>query len=165
MSKNVTKLTFPRVLCTSIKHRVPSWFDRFTAFYYCMSKNVTKFISPRVLCTSVTNHILSWFDRFTPYYNCMRKNIKKLMSPRVLFTNVTNRVCNWVDHFTVLLTTVWAKMSQNSYHHEFGAQLSQIVFLADLTVLQLVGTVWAKKFTILISPPVHCTSMTNRVLS
>ena len=130
MNKNVTKLICLRDLCTSIKHRVPSWFDRFTAFYYCMSKNVTKFISPRVLCTSVTNRILSWLDRFTPYYNCMRKNITKLMSPRVLFT-VTNRVCNWVDHFTVLLPTVWAKMSQNSYHHEFCAQLSQIVSLAE----------------------------------
>ena len=31
MRKNVTKLISPRVLCTSIKNRVPSWFDRFTA--------------------------------------------------------------------------------------------------------------------------------------
>ena len=27
-------------------------------------------------------------------------------------------------------------MSQNSYHGEFCAQVSQIVFLADLTILQ-----------------------------
>ena len=32
MSKNVTKLISPRVLCTSITKGVPSWFDRFTAY-------------------------------------------------------------------------------------------------------------------------------------
>ena len=35
-------------------------------------------------------------------------------------------------------------MSQNSYLHELCAQLSQIVFLADLTVLRLITTVRAK---------------------
>ena len=35
-------------------------------------------------------------------------------------------------------------MSQNSYLREFCAQVSQIVFLADLTVLRLITTVWAK---------------------
>ena len=36
-------------------------------------------------------------------------------------------------------------MSQNSYLREFCAQISQIVFLADLTVLRLITTVWVKK--------------------
>ena len=36
-------------------------------------------------------------------------------------------------------------MSQNSYLREFCAQVSQIVFLADLTVLRLIRTVWVKK--------------------
>ena len=36
-------------------------------------------------------------------------------------------------------------MSQNSYLREFCAQVSQIVFLADLTVLRLITTVWVKK--------------------
>ena len=35
-------------------------------------------------------------------------------------------------------------MSKNSYFHEFCAQVSQIVFLADLTVLRLIRTVRAK---------------------
>ena len=35
-------------------------------------------------------------------------------------------------------------MSQNSYLQEFCAQLSQIVMLADLTVLRLNTTVWEK---------------------
>ena len=35
-------------------------------------------------------------------------------------------------------------MSQNSYLREFCAVMSQIVFLADLTVLRLITTVWAK---------------------
>ena len=35
-------------------------------------------------------------------------------------------------------------MSQNSYLHEFFAQVSQIVFLAELTVLMLFTTLWVK---------------------
>ena len=35
-------------------------------------------------------------------------------------------------------------MSQNSFFQEFCAQMSQIVFLADLIVLRLFTTVWAK---------------------
>ena len=35
-------------------------------------------------------------------------------------------------------------MSQNSYMHEFIAQVSQNVFLADLTVSLLNTPVWAK---------------------
>ena len=37
-------------------------------------------------------------------------------------------------------------MLQNSYLHELCAQISQIVFLADLTVSQLITTVMNKKF-------------------
>ena len=33
-------------------------------------------------------------------------------------------------------------MSENSYLHHFSAQVSQIVFLAYLTVLRLITTVW-----------------------
>ena len=35
-------------------------------------------------------------------------------------------------------------MSENSYLHNFSAQVSQIVFLAYLTVLRLFTTVWPK---------------------
>ena len=35
-------------------------------------------------------------------------------------------------------------MSQDSNLREFCAKVSQIVFLADLTVLRLITTVWAK---------------------
>ena len=35
-------------------------------------------------------------------------------------------------------------MSQNSYLREFCAQVSQFVFLADLTVLRLFTIEWAK---------------------
>ena len=56
-------------------------------------------------------------------------------------------------------------MAENSYLREFVAQVSQIVFLADLTVSQLITTVRTKNFTKLISPRVLCTSVTNHVLS
>ena len=36
-------------------------------------------------------------------------------------------------------------MSENSYLREFCAQVSQIVFLDDLTVLRFIKTVWVKK--------------------
>ena len=38
-------------------------------------------------------------------------------------------------------TVLGAKISKNSYLREFCEQVSQIVFFADLTVLQLVTTV------------------------
>ena len=143
MNKNVTKLISSRVLCTSITNSVLSWFDRFMAYYNCMSKIVRKLISSRVLCTSVTNRVLTWFDHLTVCYNCISENITKLISPRLLRSRFTNRVLSWFDRFTVF-TTVWAKMSQTSYLREFCAQVSKIVFLADLTVLRLIITVWAK---------------------
>ena len=56
-------------------------------------------------------------------------------------------------------------MSQNSYLREICALMSQIVFLADLTVLQLITTVISENVTNLISPRVLCTSIKNRVAS
>ena len=67
--------------------------------------------------------------------------------------------------FLRFITTVWAKMSQNSYLRKFCEQVSQIVFLADLTVLQLITTLWAKMSKKLISPGVLCKSIKNGVSS
>ena len=54
-------------------------------------------------------------------------------------------------------------MSQNSYLREFCAQVSQIVFLADLTFLRLITTVWKK-----LSPnsylPEFCAQVSQIVL-
>ena len=49
----------------------------------------------------------------------------------------------FLDDFTVLqlVTTVLAKMSENSYLREFSAQVSPKVFLDDLTVLRPITTV------------------------
>ena len=44
--------------------------------------------------------------------------------------------------FYGLLLLVWPEMSENSYLRDFSAQVSQIVFLAYLTVLRLITTVW-----------------------
>ena len=35
-------------------------------------------------------------------------------------------------------------MSENSYFRHFSAQVSQIVFLGSLTILQLLTTVWTE---------------------
>ena len=45
-----------------------------------------------------------------------------------------------------------AKISKNSYLREFCEQVSQIVFFADLTVLQLITTVWGKMSQVLYLP-------------
>ena len=89
------------------------------------------------------------------------KIVTKLISPRVLCTSVTNRVLTWFDRFMAY------NCIENviSYLHELCAQISQIVFLADLTVLRLITTVWAKNLKKLISPRVLCTTITNRVFS
>ena len=94
----------------------------------------------------------------------MKEKVRKLITPRVLCTSVTTRVLSWFDFFSVI-TTVWAKVWEDSYLREFCAQKSQIVFLADLTVLRIITTVWEKNFTKLISPLVLCTSLPNRVVS
>ena len=144
MSKFVTKLISPRVLCTSITNSGPSWFDRFTAYYNCMSKKVTKLISPRVLCTSITNRIFSWFDRFKAYYNCMSEIYHKTHISASSVHKCHKTCSELIWPFYGLLLLYEKKMSQNSYFHEFCAQMSQIVFLTDLTVLRLVITVSAK---------------------
>ena len=74
----------------------------------------------------------------------MKEKVRKLMSPWVLCTSVSNRVLSWFDRFYGLLLLYAKKNSQNSYLREFCAQVSQIVFLADLTILRPITTVWAK---------------------
>ena len=99
--QNYNKSSYLREFSTQISQScVLRWFERFTAYCYCMSKNVTRLISRRVLCTSITNRVPSWFDGYTAFYNFMSKNITKLISPRVLCTSVTNRVFSWLDPFT-----------------------------------------------------------------
>ena len=143
MSKNVTKLISPRVLCTSMTNRVLSWFDRFKAYFYCMSKNVTKLISPPVLCTSITNRVPSWFDCFAAYYNCMSKSVTKPISPRVLCTSVTNRVPSWFDRFTAYYYCMSKNVTKLISPRVLCTSITNRV-LADLTVLRLITTVWAK---------------------
>ena len=64
-----------------------------------------------------------------------------------------------------LITTVWPEMSENSYLRHFSALVSQLVFLAFLSVLRFITTVWPQNFKNFISPPIRCTSITNRVFT
>ena len=79
-------------------------------------------------------------------------------------TNIPNRVLSWFDFFTAYYNCL-NKNVKKLISPRVCAQVSQIVFLADLTVLRIISTVWEKKFTKLISPRVLCTSVTNRVLT
>ena len=164
MSWNGRKLISPPFQCTSITNRVLSLFDHFTTYYNCMSGNLRKLVSPRFQCRSITNRVLTLFDSFTAYYNYITWNVRKLISPPIQWTSITNRV---LAYLTVLrlITTVWPKMSENSYLRHFSAQVSQIVFLAYLIVLPPYYNCMMWNVRKLISPPFQCTSITNRVLS
>ena len=122
------KFKYPRIQCTSITNRFLDLFDRFTTYYNCMTWNVRKLISPLFQCTSITNRVLRLFDRFTVYYNCMTWNVTKLISSAFQCTILSQIV--FFAYLTVLrlFTTVWPKMSENSYLHRFSSQVSQIVF-------------------------------------
>ena len=144
MSKSVTKLISPWVLCTSFTNRVPNLFDCCNAFYNCMNKIVTKLIYHRVLCTNIRNRVLSWFDRLKIYCNCMRKNVTKLYISASSVHKYHKSCSLMIWPFYGLLQQYEIKMSQNWNLCQFCAQVSQLVFLADLTVLQLITTVWAK---------------------
>ena len=165
MTWNVRKLISPPFQCISLTNRVLSLIDCFTTYSNCMTWNFKNLISPSFQCTKITNRVLSLFDRFTTYYNCMTWNFKKLISPPFQFTKLVFlpylrfytsynfQSENSYHHFSAqvsqivflaylivlrLITTVWPKMSQNSYN--FIPQV-QSVFLAYLTVLRIT-TVW-----------------------
>ena len=131
-----------------------------------MTWNVRIFISPPFQCTSITNRVLSLFDCFTTYYNCMTWNVRKLISPPFHCTSITNRVFRLISPFNGLLQHYDLKFSENSYFRHFSAQVSQIVFLAYLTVLRLFTTVWpTENVRKLLFPPFQCTSITKRFVS
>ena len=144
IKKNVTKLISTRVLWTNITNRVLSRFDRFLSYLNCMSKVITKLISLWVLCTSITDRVLSWCDRCAAKYNCMSKNVTKLYISASSVHKYHKSCSLLIWPFYGLLQQYEIKMSQNWNLCHFCAQVSQNVFLADLTVLQLITTVWAK---------------------
>ena len=74
----------------------------------------------------------------------MSKKVRKLISPRVLCTSITNRVLSWFDRFTDYYYCMRKKIHKTHISTSFWAQVSQIVFWADLTVLLLITTVWRK---------------------
>ena len=84
---------------------------------------------------------LSLFDRFTAYYNCMTWNVRKLIFASFPCTSITNRFNCLIDRFTVYYNCMtWSV--KNWYLRDFSEQVSQIVFLAYLTVLRFITTVW-----------------------
>ena len=119
---------------------------------------------PCVQCKSIKNRVLSSIERFTAYFYCMRKYFKNLITPFVKYTSITNRFLSSLDRFTVF-TTVRGKTSNLSLIRDFSVQISQIVFLAHLTALRLITTVWETTLKNLISRWVQGTSIKNRVLS
>ena len=150
MSKKIYKTHISaRVLCTSITNRVPSWFDRFTAFLLFYEQKLSqKLISPRVLCTSFTNRVPSWFNHFIGLLEIYHQKCHK--------DSYLSEFCAQVSkiEFLAELTVLSAcyemyeqEMSQNSHLREFCAQVSQIVFLVDLNVLRLITNCMSRNIT------------------
>ena len=133
-TKNLKKLISPRVLCTT------NVLGLLTRLWTKMSENSYL----REFCVQVSQIVLlADLTVLRLIFYSMSRNVRKLISPRVLCASVTNRVLSWFDFFSVI-TTVWAKMWEKSYLHEFCAKVSQNVFLADLTILRLNTIVWVK---------------------
>ena len=134
-----------RESCAQVSQFVfQAYFDCFNAFYNCMNKIVTKLIYQRVLCTTIRNRVLSWFDRLKIYCNCMRKNVTKLYISASSVHKYHKSCSLLIWPFYGLLQQYEIKITQNWNLCQFCAQVSQNVLLADLTVLQLITTVWAK---------------------
>ena len=96
--------------------------------------------------------------RFTASYQILNQKTHISAS----FVHKCHKSCSY--DLTVLLFDE-QKWQKTHISASLCAQVSQIVFLADLTVLHLITTVWTKIVTKLISPRVLCTSVTNRVLT
>ena len=94
----------------------------------------------------------------------MTWNVRKLISPPFQCTSITNRVLSLFDRFTTYYNCMTWNV-RKTHISAISAQVSQIVFLAYLTVLRLITTVWPEMSGKLISPTFQCTSITNRVLS
>ena len=96
------------------------------------------------------SQIVFWvpFDRFTTYYNCMRKIFKNLLTLGVQCTSITNRVLSSFVRFRAYFQLYEVKLQEISYLREFSAQVSQIVFSTNFTILRLLTTVWGKTWKI-----------------
>ena len=117
-----------------------------------MRWNLKKLLSPRFQCRSIINRVLSLFDRFAAYYNCMTWNVRKLISPPFQCTSNTDRVLSFFHRFKAY----YNYMSENSYLLHLSAQLSQIMFLAYLTVLRHYNCMtWNVKKLIFFAISVH----------
>ena len=109
-----------------------------------MTWNVRKLISPPFQCTSIIKRFLSLFDRFTTYLQvydlkCQKTHISAIS------VHLYHKSCfSLISPFNGLSQHYDLKFSENSYLRHFSAQVSQIVFLAYLTVLRLITTVWPK---------------------
>ena len=99
-SWNFKNLISPWVQCRSIRNRVFSSLDHFTAFHNIISFNSKNVITLRAQCTNIPNRVFSSFERFTAFYNCMSYNFKNLISPWIQCTGMTNRVFSLFDRFT-----------------------------------------------------------------
>ena len=106
----------------------------------------------------------AWFDRFTAFYNCMTWNVRKPHITTISVHKYHKSCSSFIWPFYSLLQHVWLKKSENSYLRHFSAQVSQIVFLAYLTILRFITTVWLEMLENSHLHHFRCTSIINRVL-
>ena len=126
------------------QNRIPSRFEHFTAYYNCISKSV---IRPTYLheffaqvskksCSYLTwwfYGILEMFEQNSHKFHISTSSMHKY-----------HKACSQLIWPFYGLLQLYEQKCHKIRHREFCAQVSQIVFLADLTVLGLISTVWVK---------------------
>ena len=90
----------------------------------------------------------------------------KLIFPRVLYTSIINHVLSWFDRFTTYYILYEQKCHETHISAKFMCtSITNRVSSADLTVLRLIRTVWAKMSQKSYLREFYATTITNRVLS
>ena len=152
MCENVTKFITPRVVCriSQIVFLADLTVLRLIATVWKISKfSQNSYL--REFCAQVSQIVfLADFAVFRLITTVWAKKYTKLISPRVLCTSslswfyVLRVELSWFDCFTAYYNCMKENVTKKSDLRKFCVQVSQLVFLADLTILRLNTTVWAK---------------------
>ena len=144
MTWNVRKLISPPFQRISITNRVLSLFDCFTTYYNCMTwifkKTHISDISVHKVSQVVFLAYLTVLRLITTLYDltCQKTHISPI-SVHKYHKSCFSLI--WPFYMAYYNIMTW-NFQKTHYLRYFSAQVSQIVFLAYLTVLRLITTVW-----------------------
>ena len=161
--KKVTKLISLRVLCTSKKNRVPSWFKRFTAYYNCKAK-MSQNSYLREFYAQVSHLVILSDLTVLHLFTTVWVKMSKLISPRFSCTSFTNRVLSWFDRFTACYNCMRENITKLISPQVLCTRVTNRV-VRRFDRFTAYYNCMSKIVTNLISPRVLCTRITDRVSS